>query len=66
MTIKEARKQAGLSQRETANLTGIPVKTLQHWEAFENNPENSGARKPSKGIKELVISKILSYNKENK
>lgn len=63
MTIKEARKIANLSQAETATLTGIPIKTLQHWEAFENNPESSGAREPGKGIKELVIEKILNYNK---
>lgn len=63
MTIKEARKIANLSQAETATLTGIPIKTLQHWEAFENNPESSGAREPGKGIKELVVDKILNYNK---
>lgn len=63
MTIKEARKIANLSQAEAATLTGIPVKTLQHWEAYENNPESSGAREPGKGVKELVIEKILNYNK---
>lgn len=63
MTIKEARKTANLSQAEAATLTGIPVKTLQHWEAYENNPESSGAREPGKGVKELVIEKILNYNK---
>lgn len=63
MTIKEARKIANLSQAETAMITGIPVKTLQNWEAYENNPSSSGARNPGKGIKELVIEKILNYNK---
>lgn len=63
MTIKEARKIANLSQAEAATLTGIPVKTLQHWEAYENNPESSGAREPGKGVKELVIEKILNYSK---
>lgn len=63
MNIKEARKIANLSQAEAAVITGIPSKTLQHWEAFENNPESSGAREPGKGVKELVIEKILNYNK---
>lgn len=63
MTIKEARKNANLSQAEAAAITGIPVKTLQNWEAYENNPENAGAREPGRGIKELVIEKILNYSK---
>lgn len=60
MKLKEARKIMGLSQSATAALTGIPIKTLQHWEAFENNPESAGAREPGRGIKELVIQKILN------
>lgn len=65
MTIKEARKTANLSQLQASLVTGIPLKTLQHWEAFESNPESSGAREPSRGVKELVIEKILTYNKLN-
>lgn len=63
MTIKEARKQANLSQMQTALITGIPIKTLQHWEAYENNPESSGSREPGRGVKELVVEKIINYNK---
>ena len=63
MTIKEARKTANLSQADAAAITGIPVKTLQNWEAYENNPESAGAREPGKGVKELVIDKILNCRK---
>lgn len=63
MKIKEARKIANLSQADTAAITGIPIKTLQNWEAYENNPESAGGREPGKGIKELVIEKILNYIK---
>lgn len=63
MKIKEARKIANLSQADAAAVTGIPVKTIQNWEAFENNPESAGAREPGKGIKELVIEKILNCHK---
>lgn len=62
MTIKEARKTANLSQLSASLITGIPLKTLQHWEAYENNPESAGAREPGRGVKELVIDKILSSN----
>lgn len=63
MTIKEARKIANLSQSQAANVTGITLKTLQNWELFESNPECSSSREPARGVKELVIEKILNYNK---
>ncbi len=38
MEIKDIRNQTGLTQKEFAERFGIPVKTLQHWEAGESKP----------------------------
>ena len=32
-TIKEIRASTGLSQAKFCEVLGIPLKTLQHWEA---------------------------------
>lgn len=32
LTIKKARKAAGLTQLEMAKLMGIPARTIQNWE----------------------------------
>ena len=31
--LKEKRKEAGLTQRELSELSGVPRRTLQDWEA---------------------------------
>lgn len=36
--IKELRKSTGLSQSRFAELTGVPVRTLQRWEQGQNTP----------------------------
>ena len=33
MTIKEARQAAGLTQQQVSDLTGIPARSIQNWEA---------------------------------
>lgn len=38
MTIKEIRKQTGMSQREFAEYFGIPVRTIQEWEQERRQP----------------------------
>jgi len=38
LTIKEARKQAKLTQTQLAERYGIPVRTLQDWEAGRRTP----------------------------
>ena len=33
MTIKEARQAAGMTQKQVEELTGIPARSIQNWEA---------------------------------
>ena len=33
MTIKEIRSKTGLTQSKICRLTGVPMRTWQHWEA---------------------------------
>lgn len=55
MTIKEARQQAGLTQAKVSLLFGIPKRTLEDWE--------TGKRTPSEWVVNLVVDKILNWNK---
>lgn len=38
MKIKELRKAHGLTQRELSELTGIPSRTIEDWEAGRREP----------------------------
>lgn len=51
MTIKEARRLAGFTQKDAEEIFGIPVRTLQN---YENMPE-----KVSPWIKEMLIREFL-------
>lgn len=55
MSIKEARQLTGLSQAAINREIGIPIRTLQDWEA--------GKRTPPSWVERLVIEKILSLTK---
>lgn len=55
MTILEARKEAGLTQKQVFELIGIPVRTLQNWE--------SGVRVCPLWCEKLIIEKLLSLKK---
>lgn len=37
-TIKELRESAGMSRKEFSEHTGIPVRTLEDWEAGRRTP----------------------------
>ena len=37
-TIKELRESTGMSRREFSDHTGIPVRTLEDWEAGRRTP----------------------------
>lgn len=56
MTIKELRKQTGLSQRKFAMKFSIPTHTLQSWE--------QGWRVPPKYVVEMITT-ILKYESNN-
>lgn len=56
MTILEARQEAGLTQKEVFELIGVPIRTLQNWEA--------GIRICPQYVEDLLIEKILSFKKD--
>ena len=47
MTIKEARQAAGLTQQQVSNLTGVPFRSIQNWEA--------GVRKCPNYVTKMVV-----------
>lgn len=52
MNIKEARKEAGLSQLQMSEQLGIPRRTIEDWER--------GVRIPAAYVEKLVVEKLLS------
>lgn len=50
MTIKDARIKAGLTQRAMSDALGIPLRTIEDWEA--------GKRKPPEWAEKLVVEKL--------
>jgi len=56
--IKDIRKTADLTQREFAETYGIPIGTLQHWEA--------GERKPPKYVLQLLWRVVQADTEEKK
>lgn len=56
MTIKEARTKVGFTQKQVQELMGIPIRTLQNWEA--------GIRKCPDYIERLVVEKILELGQK--
>ena len=57
MTIREAREEAGLTQKQVYELIGVPIRTLQNWE--------NGVRVCPQYVENLLVEKLLSL-KENK
>ena len=57
MTIKEAREEAGLTQKEVFELIGVPIRTLQNYEA--------GIRVCPEWVEKLLIQEILKHKKNN-
>lgn len=56
--IKDIRKAADLTQREFAETYGIPIGTLQHWEA--------GERKPPEYVLQLLWRVVQADTEEKK
>lgn len=56
-TIREARKDAGLSQQGVTDALGIPRRTLQDWE--------SGKRTPPGWAEAMVIEKLEKIAQDN-
>lgn len=55
MTIKEARKMAGLTQASMSIWLGIPTRTIEDWETEKRNPP--------KWVERLVVEKLQKINK---
>ncbi len=55
MTIKEARKAAGLTQQGVSDLLGIPRRTIQDWEC--------GKRVPPEWVERLIVEKLESMKR---
>lgn len=53
MTVKEARKSVGLTQKGLSEWLGIPRRTIEDWDA--------GKSQPKEWVKKLLIEKILTY-----
>lgn len=57
MTIKEAREEAGLTQKQVQEMVGVPIRTLQNWE--------NGVRVCPQYVENLLIEKLLSLKKNH-
>lgn len=57
MTIKEARKKAGLTQASMSELLEIPKRTIGDWE--------TGTRKPPIYVEKLIIRELERIAEEN-
>lgn len=47
--LRQRRKEAGLSQRELSELSGVPLRTIQHWEL--------------KGVENGTVKNVLNVSK---
>lgn len=56
MTIKEARKARGLTQKQMSKLMEIPFSTIADWEQEK--------RTPPEYVKRLVIKELMSFTEE--
>ena len=52
--LKEARQNAGLTQKAMAEMLKIPIRTISDWER--------GLRTPPEYVKLLVIEKLQSLS----
>ena len=66
-TIKELRESIGMSRKEFSEHTGIPVRTLEDWEAARRTPPEYIPRLIAYQLKyeELVKEKEGKNGKDN-
>lgn len=58
MTIKTARAEAHLTQKQLSELLNIPLRTIESWE--------SEKRKPPAYVEALIVEKLQNIAKEQK
>ena len=56
MTIKEARKAAGISQQKMSDIMGIPKRTIESWEG--------GQRKCPDWTERLIIAELQRLSED--
>ena len=62
-TIKELRESTGMSRKDFSKHTGIPVRTLEDWEAARRTPPEYIPRLIAYQLKyEALIEKIMKVN----
>ena len=54
--IKEARQNAGLTQKAMSDLLEIPKRTLESWEMGERNP--------AKWVEKLILEKLQNISRQ--
>ncbi len=65
-TIKKLREEAGFSRRDFSQHTGIPLRTLEDWEAGRRTPPEYIPRLLEYQIKyEALIGQIAEHNTGN-
>ena len=52
--LKEKRKEAGLTQKKLAELSGVPIRTIQNWEDHVSEP----LARPLKRVAEVLGCKV--------
>ena len=51
--MREARKASGLTQAQMSDIFGIPLRTIEDWEA--------GRREPRRYVRILVLFALRNY-----
>ena len=63
--IKELRENAGMSRKEFSDHTGIPIRTLEDWEAARRTPPEYIPRLIAYQFKfEELMKEKAEYNKK--
>lgn len=65
ITLAAARINAGLKQREAAELIGVSRTTIQNWEMYKSSPDISQAEAISKIYKIPLENIIFSAKKSS-
>lgn len=61
MKFKEIREKTGMGLKEFATYFGVPDRSYQKWEYYEDGKTQQG-RKPPEYIKDMMI-RILDYER---
>ena len=52
--LKKKRKEAGLTQKQLAEKSGVPLRTIQNWEDHVNEP----LARPLKKVAEVLGCRV--------